>query len=124
LTSNYISSARYAYSENCTKIINLKKKEINISIIHRNQKILMESEKVLIAPPSTSFAVLNLISLAILYAKLEKGLYVKWWVVMFPTNIFFGYSLGKVLYFISRAQVSKAFSTYSSSKLIMVWKFT
>jgi hypothetical protein len=84
----------------------------------------MEREKVLIGPPSTSFAVLNLISLAILYAKLEKGLYVKWWVVMLPTNIFFGYSLGKVLYFITRAQSSKAFSSYSSSKLIMVWKFT
>jgi hypothetical protein len=84
----------------------------------------MELEKVLIGPPSASFALLNLASLAILYTKLEKGLYVKWWVVMFPTNIFFVYSLGKVLYFIARAQGSKAFSNYSSSKLLMVWKFT
>lgn len=99
------------------------KKDLRSSILINNKQ-LMEQQKVVISPPSTSFAVLNLLSLALMYSKIEKGVYLKWWVVLSPTTLFLVYSLGKVLYFLARAQRSKALAVFSSSKLVMIWKFT
>ncbi|KAL4471417.1 hypothetical protein ABPG74_008310 [Tetrahymena malaccensis] len=82
-------------------------------------------QKVIVAPPSTSFGFLNLLSLAIFYAKVEKNLYVKWWIVFLPTNIFFIYSLLKVLLFLTKTQsMASKIQNFQDIKLIMIWKFT
>lgn len=49
----------------------------------------MNQSVLIISPPSYSFAVLNLSTLALIYAKFEENLYIKWWFVFCPSTIFF-----------------------------------
>ncbi len=42
----------------------------------------------LIAQPSLTFPILNLITLAIIFAKIEDSLFIAWWVTFIPTFIY------------------------------------
>lgn len=82
-------------------------------------------DKIVIGPPSVSFSWLNLLSLAIFYAKVENNLYVKWWIVSLPTNIFLTYSLLKVLiFFITAKKMAVKLQDFQDIKLIRIWKLT
>lgn len=52
-----------------------------------------DNNTVIIPPPSYSFGITSLMTLALFYAKIEVSLYVKWYYVFLPTKLFFVYKL-------------------------------
>ncbi len=83
----------------------------------------MES-RLVIPPPSYSFIWLNCLTLALFYAKIEVELYVKWWVVFFPTICFLGYKILCSLIYLSKFQdrAQRMTSSFTELKLNMLWK--
>lgn len=50
-----------------------------------------EEIRIVIPPPSYSFTILNLFTLALFYVKIDKNWYLQWWIVFSPTSLFFTY---------------------------------
>lgn len=80
--------------------------------------------RVTVGPPSVGFGLMNLLSLAIVYAKVADNLYVKWWVAVLPSIIFLSYTLVRVFFFLVFALRSQGHWRRLELRLTLLWKIS
>lgn len=83
-----------------------------------------DEARLVIPPPSFSFSLLNLLTLALFYVKIDRNWYIQWWIVFCPTTLFVIYKVLACIKDLRKIQTFAGKVSRSDIKLYMLWKLS